>query len=69
MDDQSELVRHTAYSLMGADLYDTNGLNPLITWEMILIYVISTMLYGLETQINGCTQITQLEDFYRTHLR
>ena len=54
---------------MGAGLCDTNRLNPLITREMILIYVVPSMLYSLKTEINGRTQITQIEDFYRTLLR
>ena len=55
---------------MGAGLCGTNGLNSLITRKMILIqYVVTRSLYGLETQVLGRTQVTRLEDFYRTCLR
>ena len=35
---------------------------------MILLYVVPRILYGLETQVLGRTQVTRLED-YRTLLR
>ena len=54
---------------MGAGLCGTNGLNSLITRKMILTYVVPRRLYGLETQVLGRTQVTRLEDFYRTCLR
>ena len=36
---------------MGAGLSGTNGLNPLITRKMILLYVVPRILYGLETKV------------------
>ena len=54
---------------MGAGLCDTNRLNPLITKEMFLIYDVPRMLYRLKTQVLCYTQITHLENFYRTLLR
>ena len=38
---------------MGVGLYGSSGLNPIVTREMMSLYVVPWMLYGLETQMLG----------------
>ena len=69
IDDRVKLGRATAFSLMGAGFCGARGLNPVVTREMVSLYITPRMLYGLETQILNRTQINILEDFYRSMLR
>ena len=64
-----KLGRATTYSLMGAGLYGAKGLNPIVSTQMMIMFVIPRMIYGLETQILNKKQYEMLETFYRTTLR
>jgi hypothetical protein len=42
-------MRTTAYSLMGAGLHGTNGVNPTVSYKIWNIFVLPRALYGLES--------------------
>ena len=62
-------ARRTAYSLLGAGLHGRNGLDPAASFKLITLYVIPTLLYGLEATILRRADFNKLETFYRGLLR
>ena len=46
-----KLGRNIAYAFMGTGLHGSNGLNPIVSREIVQRYVIPRMLYGLESQV------------------
>lgn len=47
--DRISLARGTSYALMGAGLYGLNGISPVISTNIYKVYVVTRLLYGLET--------------------
>ncbi|CAC5367796.1 unnamed protein product [Mytilus coruscus] len=59
-----QLARQTVYSLMGAGLYDQNGVNPKVSLHLIHCYVIPRLLYGLEVILLSKTDISYLTTYF-----
>ena len=62
-------ARQTAYSLLGAGLHGRSGLDPLTSFRLIQLYVVPTLLYGLEAAILRKGDTNKLELFYKGILR
>ena len=69
IDEKVRKARQTAYAMLGAGLHGRNGLDPLTSYRLIQLYVIPTLLYGLEATILNKKDIDRLEVFYRGILR
>ena len=62
-------ARRAAYALLGAGLHGRNGLDPAASFRLITLYVIPTLLYGLEATVLRRSDIDNMETFYRGLLR
>ncbi len=62
-------ARRTAYLLLGTGLHGINGLDPLLSLQIITLYVIPRLLYGLEAAMLAKSDIARLDEFYRKLLR
>ncbi|KAK3104737.1 hypothetical protein FSP39_008965 [Pinctada imbricata] len=58
-------ARKTMYALMGAGMHGTDGLSPIITFNMWTTYVIPRMLHGIEMLTIRKGDINSLEMFQR----
>ena len=58
-----------AYSLMGAGLHGLNGVGPKVSLQMISIYIVPILTYGLEALILKDQDYEALEKHYRSLLR
>ena len=54
-------ARRTAYSLFASGLHGHNGLDPQTSLQLIKIYILPVLLYGLEIVILNKSQIERLE--------
>ncbi len=64
-----DLARRTAYMLIGHGLHGKDGLNPIISAQILNTQVLPRMLYGIEAAVINKKQITDLSGCYRTLLR
>ena len=62
-------ARGTAYALMGAGLHGINGLNPKASRNIIQLFVVPKLLYGLEVLVLSKKQIDQLEIYFKKLLK
>ena len=62
-------ARCAMYSLMGAGLHGLNGVGPEVAIMQYNIYVLPTLLYGLEALHLTDKDIEELSKFHRTNLR
>ena len=62
-------ARRSTYAMMGAGLHGLNGLNPAISLQLIKIYIIPRLLYGLEAMILTESDVKMIETYYRTLLK
>jgi len=62
-------ARRSIYRLAGAGMYGYNGVGPLVSLQMLKVYVIPILTYGLEALILKNDDYHVLEQFYRTALR
>ena len=67
--DRIKLNRATAFSLMGAGLSGAKGVNKIITCHIVNIYVVPTLINGLESQNIIKSQMNELEKYYGFTLR
>ena len=63
------LGRKTAYSLMGAGFHSVNGLKTCLNGQIWSTFVVSRVIYGLETLSLTKKYIENLEKFQRKSLR
>jgi hypothetical protein len=61
--------RRSAYRLAGAGLYGLNGVGPGVTFQMLKIYIVPILTYGLEALILHDKEYQLLEVFYKSLLR
>jgi len=61
--------RRSLYSLAGAGLHGYNGLGPMVSLQLLKIYIIPTLIYGLESLILSTEDFRLLESFYKSTLR
>ena len=64
-----QLGRRTMYSLMGAGVYGSSGLNPMVSAHLWKIYALPRVLYGLEVQTCLQSDIQTMEQLQRSMLR
>ena len=62
-------ARGTAYALMGAGLHGINGINPKASRNIIQLFVVPKLLYGLEVLVLSKKQIDQLEIYFKKLLK
>ena len=61
--------RRALFAMTGAGLYGFNGLNPIISKQLVDIYILPKLLHSLEAMMLPDSDIQSLETFYRTTLR
>ena len=61
--------RRTAYQLMGAGLCGLNGMSPSVSKNLIQVYVMPAMSYGLEAICMADKDLEEIEAYYRNLLR
>jgi hypothetical protein len=66
IDDRVFLARRTSYSLMGAGLHGYNGISPTVSTSIYRVYVVTRLLYGLETLVLLAKHVKQLNDYVTT---
>ena len=57
--------RRKLYSMMGTGLHGNNGLDPLSALSILKVYIIPTLLYGLEIIKLNTSHIESLEKFQK----
>ena len=68
-DHNIEKARRSMYSLLSSGLHGDNGLDPATSIHLTKVYVIPTLLYGLEIVQLNKTQILKLERFQKKILK
>jgi hypothetical protein len=61
--------RRTAYSMMGAGFHGLNGISPEVSMHLLQVYVMPTILYGLEALKLSDSDIVRLEKNLQSYLR
>ena len=61
--------RRTAYMLIGSGIHGTNGMNPVISCQVMLTQVLPRMTYGLEATVQKDKDITKLNRAHKDLLR
>ncbi|MES9882130.1 MAG: reverse transcriptase family protein [Sedimenticola sp.] len=69
INERISLARRTLYSLIGAGVHGTNGLNPKISYKIYQTYVIPRLLYGLEVLPLSVSNMDSLRRFHHNCLR
>ena len=64
-----QTARRTAYALAGAGLYGLNGVGPNTIMQLINIYILPRLTYGLECLTLTTREIEPMETYYRNLLR
>jgi endonuclease/exonuclease/phosphatase family metal-dependent hydrolase len=64
-----ELGRITMYSLMGAGLHGTNGLNPTISYQLYQVYILPRITYSLESLNLSEADFKMLETSHRSFMK
>ena len=64
-----QLGRRTMYSLMGAGVYGSSGLNPMVSAHVWKIYALPRVLYGLKVQTCPQSDSQTMEQLQRSMLR
>ena len=59
----------TSYLLLGTGLHGINGLDPLLSLQIISLYIIPTLLYVLEATILSKADIARMDEYYHKLLR
>lgn len=62
-------ARRTLYSLMGAGLHGENGYDPETSLQLLQIYVMPVLLYGLEVVLPHKKNTELLEKFYKKYVK
>jgi len=62
-------ARRSLYSLLSAGLHGETGLDPVTSIHLLKVYIIPTLLYGLEIVHLNKTQILKLERFQKKILK
>ena len=60
-------AQHALYSMMGAGLYSCNRVNPIVSKQLIDVYISPRLLHSLQAMIPNDTDIQLLETVYRTN--
>jgi hypothetical protein len=61
--------RRAMYKLSGAGFYGLNGVGPKVTYQLLKIYIIPILTYGLESLVLNTNNYKQLELFFKSTLR
>ena len=69
IDDRVSLARRTSYALMGAGLHGYNGISPTVSTSIYRVYVVTRLLYGLETLVLLAKHVKQLNEYHRATLK
>lgn len=64
-----KVARRTTFSLMGAGLYGLNGVNPITSKQLIDVYVLPRLTYGLECLPLSSNELQPTEVYFRELLR
>lgn len=67
--DRIQTARKTVYALMGAGLHGLNGLNPVVSLQLIRCYVTPRLLYGLDVIHLTKTDVQKLSTYYTKLLK
>ena len=69
LDSHISSARRTSYLLLGAGLHGINGLDPLLSLQLVSLYVMPRLIYGLEATMLTISDMQKIEDYYRKLLR
>jgi hypothetical protein len=62
-------ARRAMYRLAGAGMYGYNGVGPQVSLQILTVYVVPILTYGLESLILCESDYSRLEQFYKSALR
>ena len=63
------MARRALYAMMGAGMYGLNGISPVVSYKLWIVYILPRMIHSLEAIVVSKTDVRKLENYQVTVLK